>query len=62
MLINLPVLTFLSVRAIKDGYVTGRKAVAFAVGVPLGIVALAAGLFALGRWLSGSVIAAAVVG
>ena len=62
VVINLPVLTFLSVRAIKDGYVPGRKAVAFAVGVPLGIVALAAGLFALGRWLSGSVIAAAVVG
>jgi hypothetical protein len=62
VVINLPVLTFLSVRAIKDGYVPGRKAVAFAVGVPLGIVAALPALFALGRWLSGFVIAAAVVG
>ena len=62
VLINLPVLTFLSVRAIKDGYVSGRKAVAFGCGVPLGIVAALPALFALRRWLSGSVIAAAVVG
>jgi ABC-type uncharacterized transport system permease subunit len=62
VLLNLPVLTLLSVRAIKDGYVTGRKAVAFAVGVPFGIVAALPALFALGRWLSGFVIAAAVVG
>ena len=62
VVINLPVMTFLSVRAIKDGYVSGRKAVAFAVGVPLGIVAALPALFALGRWLSGFVIAAAVVG
>jgi len=62
VLINLPVLTFLSVRAIKDGYVSGRKAVAFACVVPLGIVALSPVLFALGRWLSGFVIAAAAVG
>lgn len=39
VLINLPVLTFLSVRALKEGCVSGRKAVAFACGVPLGIVA-----------------------
>ena len=48
VLINLPVLTFLSVRAIKDGYVSGRKAVAFAVGVPLGIVAAFAGAVCFG--------------
>jgi len=49
--LNLPVLTWLCTRAIRDRYVSGRKAVAFAVGVPVGIVALAPTLFALGRLL-----------
>lgn len=51
VLFNLPVMTFLSVRAIKERYVSGRKAVAFAIGVPLGVVASVPALFALGRWL-----------
>jgi hypothetical protein len=51
VLFNVPVMTLLSVWAIKDGYVSGRKAVAFGVGVPLGIVGLLPALFALGRSL-----------
>lgn len=51
VLVGLPVMTLLTRRAIKEGYVSGRKAVAFGVGAPVGIVALAPALFALGRWL-----------
>jgi hypothetical protein len=51
VVVNFPVLAFLSFRAIRDRYVVGRKAVAFGVGVPVGIVALVPALFALGRWL-----------
>jgi hypothetical protein len=49
--VNLPVLALLTGLAIKDRYVVGRKAVAFGIGVPLGIVALVPVLFALGRRL-----------
>jgi len=51
VLVNLPVMALLTRLAIRDRYVSGRKAVAFAVGVPLGIVALVPALFALGRRL-----------
>jgi hypothetical protein len=33
--INLPLMTFLAVRAVGDGWVSGWKAVAFGAGVPL---------------------------
>lgn len=49
--LNLPLTVFLSRRAILEGYVSVRKAVAFGVAVPVGIVVLAPALFALGRWL-----------
>jgi hypothetical protein len=49
--LNLPVLTLLSIRAIRDRFVSGRKAVVFVVAVPVGIVLLSPTLFALGRWL-----------
>jgi hypothetical protein len=38
-------------RAVRKRYVCGRKAVVFAVRVPVGIVVLAPTFFALGRWL-----------
>ncbi|MBV9267224.1 MAG: HXXEE domain-containing protein [Acidobacteriaceae bacterium] len=46
VLLNLPVLTFLCTRAVREGYVSGQKAVAFAIGVPVLIVASVAVLFA----------------
>ena len=51
VVVNLPVLTLLSTLAIRERYVSGRKAVVFGVAVPLGIVAVLPVLFALGRWL-----------
>lgn len=35
--INLPLMTFLAVRAVGDGWVSGWKAVAFGAGVPLAL-------------------------
>ncbi len=40
VLINLPVMGFLSIRAVREGWVSGRKAAAFAVAVPLAIAGL----------------------
>ena len=40
VLINLPVMSFLSVQALREGWVSGRKAVAFGVVVPLAIASL----------------------
>lgn len=37
VLINLPLMSFLVVRAVSDGWVSGWKAVAVGTGVPLGI-------------------------
>ena len=34
VLVNLPVMGFLSIRAVREGWVSGRKAVAFGVAVP----------------------------
>ena len=45
VLINLPVMSFLSIRAIREGWVSGRKAVVFAVAVPLAIAAMIPMLF-----------------
>jgi hypothetical protein len=46
--VNLPVMIFLLVRALREGYVSGSKAVTFAVSVPLGI----AGSIPLLFWIS----------
>jgi hypothetical protein len=51
VVVNLPVMALLSRRAVEDRYVSGSKAVAFAIGVPVGIVGLSPVLFALGRLL-----------
>jgi heme O synthase-like polyprenyltransferase len=40
VLINLPVMGFLSIRAVREGWVSGRKAVAFGVAVPLAIAGM----------------------
>jgi len=37
VLINVPVMGFLSIRAVREGWVSGRKAVLFGVAVPLAI-------------------------
>jgi len=49
VLLNLPVTWLLASRAVREGWVSGRKAALFGVGVPLGIAALIPGLFALWR-------------
>jgi hypothetical protein len=49
VLVNLPVMTFLLVHALRDGYVSGRKALLFAVVAPFGIVATVPILFAVGK-------------
>jgi hypothetical protein len=45
VLINLPVMGFLSIRAVREGWVSGRKAVVFGVAVPLAIAAMIPMLF-----------------
>jgi hypothetical protein len=45
VLVNLPVMGFLSIRAVREGWVSGRKAVAFGVAVPLAIAAMIPMLF-----------------
>jgi len=45
VLINLPVMGFLSVRAVREGWVSGRKAVVFGVAVPLAIAGMIPMLF-----------------
>jgi len=42
VLINLPLMTYLAMRAVRDDWVRGAKAVAFAVGVPLFLAAVVA--------------------
>jgi len=39
-LINLPVMTFLTIRAVREGWVSGRKAAVFGVAVPLAIAGI----------------------
>lgn len=51
LLVNLPVMALLSWRAVRVRYVSGWKAVAYAIVVPMGIVALSPVLFAVGRWI-----------
>jgi hypothetical protein len=45
VLINLPVMGFLSIRAVREGWVWGRKAVVFGVAVPLAIAGIIPMLF-----------------
>ena len=45
VLINLPVMGFLSIRAIREGWVSGRKAVVFGVAVPRAIAGIIPMLF-----------------
>ena len=37
VVINLPLMSYLAVRMVRDGWVSGRKAVAFGIGVPLAL-------------------------
>jgi len=53
VLLNLPVMWLLATLAVREGWVSGGKAVLYGVGVPLGTVALIPGLFALGRMRRG---------
>jgi len=46
VLVNLPVMTLLSVRAVRERWVSGRKAVAFGVGVPLFLASVVLGVLA----------------
>lgn len=48
VLINLPVMSLLAVRAVADGWVSGRKAVTFAIAVPLAIAAIIPALVLIG--------------
>jgi hypothetical protein len=50
--LNLPVLTLLVVQALREGYVSGWKAVAFCAGVTGALVATIPALFKLGRILN----------
>jgi len=49
LLLNLPVMWLLATRAVREGWVSGEKAVLYGVAVPAGIAALTPALFALGR-------------
>jgi hypothetical protein len=51
VVVNLPVMTFLLVHALRYGYASGRKAVVFAVVMPVGIVAMVPILFVVGKLL-----------
>jgi hypothetical protein len=50
--LNLPVLTLLVVLAVREGYVSGWKAVEFVVGVSVALVASILALFKLGKLLN----------
>lgn len=42
VLVNLPVMSWLALRAVRDEWVSGSRAVAFGVGVPIALAALIA--------------------
>jgi hypothetical protein len=44
--VNLPVMSLLAARALREGWVSGRKAMQFAIAVPAGVAALIALLLA----------------
>jgi len=47
VLINLPVMSFLALRAVRERWVSGGKAVAFGVSVPIGLAGMILALFAV---------------
>jgi len=47
VLFNVPVIGFLSIRAVGEGWVSGRKAVVFGVGVPPALACMIPMLFLL---------------
>ncbi|HTQ54238.1 MAG TPA: HXXEE domain-containing protein [Bryobacteraceae bacterium] len=49
VVLDLPVLTFLSIWALREAYVSGTKAVWFGIGVPVGMAATTVALFAMVR-------------
>lgn len=49
VLVNLPVMSFLAVRAVQERWVSGVRAVAFGVGVPILVGGAIVGLFAAGE-------------
>ena len=49
VVLNLPVMCLLAMRAVREGWVSGEKAVIYGIAVPLGLAALTPLLFALGR-------------
>ncbi len=49
ILINLPLMTLLVFRAVRDGWVSGGRAVAFGVGVPMALGVAIVGWLTLGR-------------
>jgi hypothetical protein len=52
VVLNLPVLSLLVVAAIREGYVSGSKAVAYCIGVPAVLLLSIPALFKLGRVLN----------
>ncbi len=51
VLLNLPVSSLLVVHALREGYVSGWKSVAYSLGVVVALVALIPALFKLGKGL-----------
>jgi len=47
VVLNLPVLTVLATKAVREGYVSGRKALAFGIGVPVELGAVIVGFYAM---------------
>jgi hypothetical protein len=47
VILNLPVLTVLATKAVREGYVSGRKSLVFGIGVPVGLGAVIVALFAV---------------
>ena len=48
VLINLPVMSFLAIQAVRERWVSGRKAVTFGIAVPLAIAAIIPMLLLIG--------------
>jgi Protein of unknown function with HXXEE motif len=45
VLINFPLMNWLALRAVRDGWVSGRRALAFGAGVPIVLAVMIAALF-----------------
>ena len=48
VLINLPVMSFLAIQAVRERWVSGRKALAFSIAVPLAIAGIIPMLLLIG--------------